>query len=171
MNEDVKKILFEGILIVLAVIFFVLACTGCTYREPVEVEKTEQNAKYEPTDVQKAEAVITTLKSVVKEAPEMAAEPVVKQDAEAVEYPKLYTHEDVIAMAKLLYGEARGVEDLYIWDGRVISSEYQRACVIWSVLNRYDAGWEDSIIDVIAAYKQFHGYDPEHPVEEEFVPD
>lgn len=98
--------------------------------------------------------------------------PIVEEQLEIVEEPepiKYYTHDDVIAMAKLMYGEAGAVQDLYIWDGRVISSEYQKACVVWTVLNRYDMGWEDSIIKTVSAYKQFHGYNPDNPVTEELT--
>ena len=119
---------------------------------------------------------------IVEEQPEIIEEPepVEEPEIDVVEEPeptptpepepiKYYTHDDVIAMAKLMYGEAGAVQDLYIWDGRVISSEYQKACVVWTVLNRYDMGWEDSIIKTVSAYQQFHGYDPDNPVTEELT--
>ena len=93
------------------------------------------------------------------------------------QWPRLYTDEDAIALAKLTWGEARGVPDLKI-DGRVISTRTQQAAVMWTVLNRFDAGYEESIIGVITAYtvdkngkihKQFHGYSEEYPVEEELL--
>ena len=40
---------------------------------------------------------------------------------------------------------------------------------MWSVLNRYDAGFEDSIIEVVAAPSQYHGYNAGHPVDEELL--
>ena len=97
-------------------------------------------------------------------------------DVEA-QWPRLYTDEDAIALAKLTWGEARGVPDLKI-NGRVISTRTQQAAVMWTVLNRFDAGYEESILEVITAYtvdkngkihKQFHGYSEEHPVEEELL--
>lgn len=93
------------------------------------------------------------------------------------QWPRLYTDEDAIALAKLTWGEARGVPDLKI-NGRVISTRTQQAAVMWTVLNRFDEGYKDSIIGVITAYtvdkngkihKQFHGYSEEHPVEEELL--
>ena len=93
------------------------------------------------------------------------------------QWPRLYTDEDAIALAKLTWGEARGVPDLKI-NGRVISARTQQAAVMWTVLNRFDEGYADSIIGVITAYtvdkngkihKQFHGYSEEHPVEEELL--
>lgn len=172
MREKIVRSVFIILVVILAIVLFCRWADKDVVVEP----KTDQNAKYEPTDIQKAEVITTLMNCVIEEVPAktfepvvMESEPVVEQDAEIVEYPKLYTEDDVIAMAKLLYGEARGVRDLYIWDGRVRSSEYQKACVIWCVLNRYDAGWGNSIVEVVSAYKQFHGYDEEHPVEEDLV--
>ena len=88
-------------------------------------------------------------------------------DIEA-QWPRLYSDEDAIALAKLTYGEARGVPDLNI-DGRVISARTQQAAVMWTVLNRFDAGYEESILEVITAKGQFHGYSEEHPVEEKLL--
>ena len=84
------------------------------------------------------------------------------------QWPRLYSDEDAIALAKLTYGEARGVPDLKI-HGRVISTRAQQAAVMWTVLNRFDAGYEESILEVITAKGQFHGYSEEHPVEEELL--
>lgn len=84
------------------------------------------------------------------------------------QWPRLYTDEDAIALAKLTWGEARGVPDLKI-HGRVISTRTQQAAVMWTVLNRFDEGYKDSIIGVITANGQFHGYSEEHPVEEELL--
>ena len=84
------------------------------------------------------------------------------------QWPRLYSDEDAIALAKLAWGEARGVPDLKI-HGRVISTRTQQAAVMWTVLNRFDAGYEESILEVITAKNQFHGYSEEHPVEEELL--
>ena len=84
------------------------------------------------------------------------------------QWPRLYTDEDAIALAKLTWGEARGVPDLKI-NGRVISARTQQAAVMWAVLNRFDAGYEESILEVITAKGQFHGYSAEYPVEEDLL--
>ena len=84
------------------------------------------------------------------------------------QWPRLYSDEDAIALAKLTYGEARGVPDLKI-NGQVISARTQQAAVMWTVLNRFDAGYEESILEVITAKGQFHGYSEEHPVDEELL--
>lgn len=83
---------------------------------------------------------------------------------EAPEWPKLYTDEDAIALAKTLWGEARGVKD-----NGIVSGTAQKAAVGWCVLNRYDAGYEDSIFKVITAKDQFHGYSADHPVKDDLL--
>lgn len=84
------------------------------------------------------------------------------------QWPRLYSDEDAIALARLTWGEARGVPDLKV-NGRVISTRTQQAAVMWTVLNRFDEGYADSIIGVITANGQFHGYSEEHPVEEDLL--
>lgn len=83
---------------------------------------------------------------------------------EPVEWPKLYLDEDAVALAKSGWGEARGVKD-----NGVVSGKCQIAAVYWCILNRYDAGYEDSIVEVCAAPGQFAGYSPSHPVDEELL--
>ena len=83
-------------------------------------------------------------------------------------WPRLYSDEDAVALAKLTWGEARGVPDLKV-NGRVISTRAQQAAVMWTVLNRFDEGYADSIIGVITAKGQFHGYSEDHLVEEELL--
>lgn len=97
---------------------------------------------------------------VVEEEPHDAPIDVV----EPVEWPKLYTDEDAVALAKTLYGEARGVGN-----NGIVSGTAQKAAVIWCVLNRYDAGYEDSIVEVCAAPRQFVGYSESHPVWDELL--
>ncbi len=86
------------------------------------------------------------------------------EPVEALESTKLYSDEDAIALAKTLYGEARGVGD-----NGVVSGDCQKAAVVWCVLNRYDAGYEDSIVEVCAAKGQFAGYSPSYPVWDELL--
>lgn len=69
--------------------------------------------------------------------------------------------EDVEMLAKLLYGEARGVE-----------SETEQAAVVWCVLNRVDAtGYAcgGNIEQTVTFKNQFTGYDPDNPVEPELA--
>lgn len=69
------------------------------------------------------------------------------------EYEMYFTAADVIALAQMLYGEARGCTLLN-----------QQQCV-WCVLNRVDdARFPDSIIGVVSQPGQFYGYSADFPV-------
>lgn len=88
----------------------------------------------------------------------------------ATEYAaRMYTDDDAVALAQMAYGESRGVLPLAL-DGKSISPAYQQACSMWVALNRFDAGFEgESIAEIVAAPRQFHGYDSEHPISEELL--
>ena len=61
---------------------------------------------------------------------------------------------DVIILAKLMYGECRGVED-----------DNKKAAVCWVVLNRLDnGGYGNSIEEVVTFKNQFTGYRKSNPV-------
>lgn len=69
------------------------------------------------------------------------------------EYEMYFTEADVTALARMLYGEARGC-----------TVDNQMKCV-WCVLNRVDdARFPDTIIGVVSQPGQFHGYSPNFPV-------
>ena len=79
--------------------------------------------------------------------PEPSAEP---------EYEMYFTEEDVIAVAKMLWGEARGCA----------LDNQQKA--VWCVLNRVDdSRFPDTIQGVLSQPSQFHGYSPDFPVWDE----
>ena len=72
------------------------------------------------------------------------------------EYEIDFTDADIIACAKLLWGEARGC-----------TKDNQAKCV-WVVCNRVDdPRFPDTITGVITQPSQFHGYDPSYPVSDE----
>lgn len=72
------------------------------------------------------------------------------------EYEMYFTEADVIALAQMLYGEARGC-----------TVDNQMKCV-WCVLNRVDdVRFPDTIIGVVSQPSQFHGYSPNFPVWDE----
>ena len=119
----------------------------------LEEKKNEEEKEKEPED---------TLCMEINEEEEK------EKEAKYANWHELYTKEDVIAAAKLLWGEARGVPDLVIGD-RVISSECQQAAVLWTVLNRYDAGYGDSVTAVITAPGQYHGYSESNPVDSDLL--
>ena len=79
--------------------------------------------------------------------PEPSAEP---------EYEMYFSEDDVVAMAKMLWGEARGCA----------LDNQQKA--VWCVLNRVDdSRFPDTIQGVLSQPSQFHGYSPDFPVWDE----
>ena len=69
------------------------------------------------------------------------------------EYEMYFSEADVVALARMLYGEARGC-----------TVDNQIKCV-WVVLNRVDdARFPDTIIGVVSAPGQFYGYSPNFPL-------
>ncbi len=69
------------------------------------------------------------------------------------EYELYFTEADVVALARMLYGEARGC-----------TVDNQMKCV-WCVLNRVDdPRFPDTIIGAVSASGQFYGYSPYNPV-------
>ena len=101
-------------------------------------------------------AVLTAAESVPEGVP-----PEVNTEGLCVHEPvyKMYfTDADVVAVAKMLYGESRGCS----------VSNQQKA--VWCVLNRVDdERYPDSIIEVLSQSGQFHGYSPNHPVWDELT--
>lgn len=82
--------------------------------------------------------------------------------------PVYYTTRDAVALAQMVWGEARGVDALTV-NGNTASADCQKAAAMWCALNRYDAGYEESIADVVAAPMQFQGYNAENPVEPDLL--
>lgn len=80
-------------------------------------------------------------------APEPSAEP---------EYEMYFSEDDVIAVAKMLWGEARGC---------VLDNQKK---AVWCVLNRVDdPRFPDTIQGVLSQPSQFYGYSPNFPVTDE----
>ena len=84
-------------------------------------------------------------------------QPEASEPSEAPIYYEMYfTEEDVAAVAKMLWGEARGC-----------TRDNQIKCV-WVVLNRVDdARFPDTIQGVLSQPHQFHGYSESFPVTDE----
>ena len=64
---------------------------------------------------------------------------------------------DMRRLAQMVWGEARGVE-----------SKVEQEAVIWCVFNRIDDPRFPNTIAEVCTQSQFHGYDPNNPVEPEF---
>ena len=91
-------------------------------------------------------------------APEVNTEGLCVVEMVAPVYEMYFTEADVIAMARMLYGEARGCE---------LKNQQQ---AVWCVLNRVDdSRFPDSIIGVLSQPHQFHGYSAGFPVWDNLV--
>ena len=104
-------------------------------------------------------ATVTAADSVPEGVPpEVNTEGLCVQTVKEPEYEMYYTDADVVAIAKMLYGESRGC-----------SIDNQQKAV-WCVLNRVDAdGFPDTIIGVLSQPNQFHGYSAAFPVWDELT--
>ena len=72
------------------------------------------------------------------------------------EYEMYFSEDDGIAVAKMLWGEARGC------------TRDNQAMAVWCVLNRVDdSRFPDTIQGVLSQPNQFHGYSPDFPVWDE----
>lgn len=69
--------------------------------------------------------------------------------------PKKWTQEEAEVLAKMLWGEARGIK-----------SDAEKAACVWCVLNRVDA-FGKSIVEVTTAPHQFSGYSMSNPIDPE----
>ena len=68
------------------------------------------------------------------------------------------TGEELTILAKIVYREARGIED-----------KAHQAAVIWCILNRVDAGLGGDTIAEVATYPNAFAWVPDTPVEQEFL--
>ena len=67
-----------------------------------------------------------------------------KSTAAVGSYQKLYTSSDATVCAKIMYNEGRGLK-----------SKTELACIVWTILNRVDAGYGSTIQKVALAKNQF----------------
>lgn len=133
--------------------------------------KLERNTKVLDLEISELREQIDILKESIETMEEeiVVIEPKqpIEEEKETI-YPALYTDEDILVLTKMLWGEARGVGELSV-DGKCISGQCQQAAVIWCVLNRYDAGYSNSIAKVVTAPKQFVGYRESNPVDDQLM--
>lgn len=152
---SVRKFISHNILTILFILHYL--CTLGLTSVIVDLQR----------EIESMEEEIISLKEEIK--PEVL---VVEESAkielayEEAVLPRLYTDEDVTVLTKMLWGEARGVSELTTSNG-CVSSKCQQAAVIWTVLNRYDAGYSDSITEIVTAPHQYSGYKESNPVDEE----
>lgn len=92
---------------------------------------------------------------VEEPSPVVEAVEVVTPEPEPEVTPQPWTDEEVVLLAKMLWGEARGV-----------SSDTEKAACVWCALNRVDQGYGDITI-VVTAPRQFVGYTESNPVDDD----
>lgn len=121
-------------LLCFALIAILLIADRCFTVEPEPIEPPERD--WSGLKVQQVIAL-----------PEPSAEP---------EYEMYFTEDDVIAVAKMLWGEARGC------------TRDNQAMAVWCVCNRVDdPRFPDTIMGVVTQPSQFYGYSPDFPVTDE----
>lgn len=78
-----------------------------------------------------------------------------KLSEDFIRYEYRHTEEEIEIVAKILYRECRGIK-----------SKTEQACVVWTMCNRVDAGYADTIKAVATAEDQYAWY-PDTPVWDE----
>lgn len=142
----------------------------------VEVETlppASEESETEPMDPEHIEVDFEELESIIQDSAELVeeetvpaeAEPAVpeKLELEDMVFERLYTEEDVIALAQMAWGEAL-----------VTKSDTEMAATMWCVLNRYDSGDPyyakcNGISGIVKQSGAFHGYHASNPVDEHLV--
>lgn len=94
---------------------------------------------------------------VEEPSPVVEAVEVVTPEPKPEVTPQPWTDEETIVLAKMLWGEARGV-----------SSDAEKAACVWCVLNRVDHGYGD-IITVVTTPEQFVGYNAKNPTDDDLI--
>lgn len=74
--------------------------------------------------------------------------------------------EDIVMLAQTMYGESQVLNWIGEYKGQ--SPQARQAAVAWCALNRLDAGFENTLGEVVSAPFQF-AYDPSNPVTEEML--
>lgn len=130
--------------------------TGVATRDLAAAERRAARAEA------RAEALETERRAQEISAPMLSAEPMqaMRSAAEAAQEPEAEqeTEEEIILLAKMLWGEARGC-----------STTEQAACV-WVALNRVsDPRWPDTLREVLLQPEQFRGLREDNPATEELM--
>lgn len=130
--------------------------TGVATRDLAAAERRAARAEA------RAEVLETERRAQEISAPMLSAEPMqtMRSAAEAAQEPETAqeTEEEIVLLAKMLWGEARGC-----------STTEQAACV-WVALNRVsDPRWPDTLREVLLQPEQFRGLREDNPATEELM--
>lgn len=144
------------------VLFFTCICIALNVSGGIQAEAKEPYADPGTDYVQELCAVASPSVSV---SPNPKDEAVVEMEPVALaEEPELpYTEDDVIALAKMAYGEAF-----------ITRSDTEISACMWCACNRLDSGDShyngcESVYDIVTQKYQFYGYRENNPVDEHLV--
>lgn len=154
--------------IYLLILAWIVALTASVAHLGHDLEGIEQQIDILNETLDNAEVMVFDSSIVLGDAVEEVEEIDKPEYHIEATWPELYTDEDAVVLAKMLYGEARGVSELNN-NERCVSTKCQQAAVIWTVLNRYDAGYSNSITSIVTAPAQFVGYRESNPVDDELM--
>lgn len=128
-GKDIMDTINKAWITLIALTIILMFCSGTTLDSPTE-DKIELPTCVDPTPSPEVSAVIQT----TEPAPTPTPTP----------YLQFYTEDEVVMVAKVLYDECRGV-----------TSDTEKACVVWAICNRVDAGYGETISQVVTAKGQF----------------
>ena len=150
-----KKIIMRCFVavVILVSMFLIVAVSATRYDGPfMDAPTTPATEETEITVATEPELIDPEPTEVVEETTEPTEPPFLLDEAFEAEWG-----EAAVYMAKTLWGEARGTSA----DGQEM--------VGWCILNRVDdPRFHNTIIGVITAPNQFHGYSPNFPCTDEF---
>lgn len=131
-----------------ALIAFVMARATGIKAEPIATsEPFYQTIQITPSPTSTPEPTVEPTVEPTS-TPEPTMEPTYETPTELLEEMAVQESDsladEAVYMAKVIYGEARG-----------IYSQTEQACVAWTILNRVDAGFGESIKEVCTAPAQF----------------
>jgi spore germination cell wall hydrolase CwlJ-like protein len=136
---------------VFALAFLILATVSIG--NAMQEKHIEVSAQANQTDFQATAVTLTPTPQESDEPTECLDEAIDPNFHGYEEAEPPYTETEIEILAQTVYGEARGC-----------STEEQKL-VVWVVFQRVDAdGFGGTIEKVLAAPRQFHGYDPKNPI-------
>lgn len=160
-----------GFIVCILIMACVIVVEGCLLKAQRDISKLDERltiVEQEQEKLAKEKVVIVDQAAKEKIVVERVEEKEAAVEVEAVDSDKLYTEDDVIAAAKMVWGEAGAVPELKNGD-IVISTKCQQAATIWTALNQYDMGGFSSIKAVIVSPGKYHGYYELNPATDKLV--
>lgn len=127
--------------LLLATFAFQMSATAATYQDLITQKQTAHEI------AEKARAIgLPDSHQIILSAKELWLDADRAIKSEEYEIPLQYTEQDVTLLAKVAFCEARGIK-----------SKTEIACVMWTILNRYDNGY-GTIQAIVTAPSQFAYY-------------